>query len=190
MSAAARVVSEMGETHARIEDFIAAAGISRGTFYNYYGTREELLDDLWKRVGSEPFHDIQLASQTIEDPAERFGTEARLILARAARDPTWGWLVYSMSDLSKVPSDLLSYPRPDLVIGHRSGRFRFTNLDCANDMAVSTLRRALRGVLEQDRTDDYALGMVEMLLRALGISDEEAKMIATQPLAVAPEKPS
>jgi AcrR family transcriptional regulator len=189
LHAAARVVSELGETRARIEDFITAAGISRGTFYNYYSTREDLLDDLWARIGSEPFHDIQQASQAISDPAERFATEARHILERASRDHIWGWLIYSMSDLSRVPDDLLSFPRTDLVVGHRFGRFKFTNLTCANDLVVSALRRALRGMLEQNHAEDYASNMVELLLTALGLPEREARVIATRPLASLPPTP-
>ncbi len=178
LAAAARVVSELGETRARIDDFIVAAGISRGSFYNYYSTREELLDDLWARVGSEPFYDIQQESRSVSDPAERFATEARLIFRRAARDPIWGWLVYSLSDMGKVPQDLLGFPKPDLIIGHRQGRFRFLDLDCANDLVVSALRRALLGILRQERDEDYGMGIVELLLRALGLDHEEAKAIA------------
>lgn len=182
LAAAARVVSELGETRARIEDFISAAGLSRGSFYNYYATREELLDDLWARVGREPFADIQQFSESIEDPAERFATEARLVLRRAMRDPIWGWLVYSLSATDRVPQDLLSFPRPDLVIGQALGRFQFSNLDCVNDMVVSALRRALLGVLKQGQGENYGSGIVELLLRALGLSHQEATALAFRTL--------
>lgn len=180
--AAARVVSELGEERARIEDFIIAANVSRGTFYNYYQTREALLEDAWDYVGSEPYHEIQRETRTIEDPADRFATEARLILCKSAEDPIWGWLTYSLSDSSKLPQDFLSYPRPDLLIGHRMGRFRFQNSDAAIDMVISTLRRAVRGMLEDGRSADYANETVELLLRALGLSDAEAAAIASKPL--------
>lgn len=180
IAAAARVVSELGEARARIEDFAAAAGISRGSFYNHYSTREELLADLWARVGSEPFHDIQRQSHSIEDTAERLATEARLILQRAMQDPVWGWVVYSLSATDKVPQDLLSFPRRDLVIGHHEGRFQFPNLDCAVDMVVSALRRALRATLEEARDGEYAAGLIQMLLLALGLNRDEARAIAAR----------
>lgn len=188
IAAAARVISELGETRARIDDFIAAAGMSRGTFYNYYSTREDLLDDLWARVGSEPFQDIKERSQSLTDPAERLATEARLVLQRAISDPTWGWVVYSMSATNHVPQDLLAFPRPDLVMAHYQNRFRFSNIDCANDLVVSAIRRALRACLEENRDEDYASGMVELLLRALGLDDAEAEAIAYRPLIDVPVK--
>lgn len=182
LSAAARVVAEMGERKARIDDFITAAGVARGTFYNYYSTREELLDDLWAYAGHKPFQEIQLASQSLTDPAERLAAEARQVLERAAKDQTWGWLVYAFSAANTVPEDLLSYPRPDLVIGYRSGRFQFSNLDSASDLVVGSLRASLRGILEQGRSADYASAMVILLLKALGIPEVEAKAIAARPL--------
>jgi AcrR family transcriptional regulator len=183
ISAAARVVAEMGERKARIDDFITAAGVARGTFYNYYSTREELLDDLWARVGREPFDEIRRATQSIVDPAEQLAAEARQILDRAAKDQIWGWLVYAFSGENTVPEDLLSYPRPTLVIGHRSGRFQFSNLDSASDLVVGTLRAALRALLERGRSEDYACAIVILLLRALGVPEREAKAIATKPLS-------
>ncbi|MDX3909646.1 MAG: hypothetical protein QHC67_07485, partial [Sphingobium sp.] len=130
---------------------------------------------------------IQQASQAIADPAERLATEARHILERASQDHIWGWLIYSMSDRGRVPDDLLSFPRTDLVVGHRNGRFKFTSLACANDLVVSALRRALRSVLEQDHGKDYASNMLELLLNALGLPEEEARAIAMRPLASLPQ---
>src|SRR3546814_15682440 len=71
---------------ARIDDIIAAAGVARGTFYNYYTSIEELLDDLWERVGKEPFKRIQSATHNLSDPAERLAAEARLVLDMAQRN--------------------------------------------------------------------------------------------------------
>lgn len=182
IASAARVVAELGERNARIDDFITAARVARGTFYNYYSTREELLDDLWARVGREPFNEIQNASQSIADPAERLAAETRQVLERAAIDPKWGWLVYAFSATYAVPADLLSYPRPDLVIGHRMGRFKFSNLDSASDLVVGSIRASLRGILEQGRSADYTTAMVILLLKALGLAEDEARVIALKPL--------
>lgn len=178
ISAAARVVAEMGEGRARIEDFISAAGVARGTFYNYYRTREELLDDLWETIGKEPFGELRSLTEAVEDPAERLAIGIRLVLERAGRDHSWGWLVYSLSATSTVPADLMTYPGPDLVIGRHTGRFSFSNLDSASDVIVGTIRAALRAVLEQDRPLDYILSVIVQILKSLGIAEDEAQFIA------------
>jgi AcrR family transcriptional regulator len=183
LAAAAHVVAELGENKATIDDFIKAAGVARGTFYNYYSTREELIEDLWASIGRNPFRDILRASMSLKDPAARLATEARLVVKRASEDHTWGWLVYALSvDMSTITDDLLSYPRPDLIIGQKSGRFDVVDLDSASDMIVGAIRTALRGVLQGERSPNYAQSLATLLLKALGINDQEAREIAQQPL--------
>jgi AcrR family transcriptional regulator len=183
IEAAARVVAELGERKATIDDFIRAAGVARGTFYNYYSTREELLADLWARVGRNPFLEIQHATAPLSDPAERLACEARLVMARAATDPIWGWLLYATSaDAETMPADLLSYPKPDLLIGRRTGRFHFEDLDSASDMVVGTTRTALRAVLHDHRSSVYAQNICVLLLKALGVVDHEARVISAKEL--------
>lgn len=173
-----RVLGEHGEQKATIEDFVRAAEVSRGTFYNYYRTASDLLDDLWVHIGHDPFLAIQSACASIESPAERFVAKARLVLQVAEQDKTWGWVVYSLSrDKTTVNKDLLGYPRPDLKDGLRQGVFRFDDLDTANDLAVSTLRGALHAVLCEERPTDYAGAICKLLLHAFGVRTAEAGRI-------------
>lgn len=174
LTAAAQVLAQYGEQKATIEDFVEAAGVSRGTFYNYYGTVGELLDDLWEYVGQDPFLEIQDACASIESPAERFTTKARLILQLALQDKAWGWIIYFLSaGKPTIRSELLSYPAPDLKEGIQAGVFSFDNLDSATDLAVGTLRNALHALLSEHRDENYALEICKLLLRAFGARDAE-----------------
>ena len=183
LAASARVVAELGENRASIDDFIRAAGVSRGTFYNHYSTRKELLDDLWASIGRAPFFQIQRACEGLTDPAERLATEARLVFACAARNEAWGWLVYSMSgDSEAISEDLLQYPKPDLDIGREQGRFRFDDLFAARDLVVGSVRSGLRAVLQEARPTRYGDALCLMLLKALAIDDDEAREIVARPM--------
>lgn len=183
LAAAARVLAEHGETKATIDDFIQAAGVARGTFYNYYATRKELLDDVWQQIGRNPFRAIQRACAHLDDPAERLIAQARLVLSRASDDPTWGWLVYALSaDGESINKDLLSFPRPDLVAGLQAGRFQFADLDSATDIFVGSVRRALRATLGEPRTASYPIALSVMLLRALGLVESDAVRVSERPL--------
>ncbi|HJP69822.1 MAG TPA: TetR/AcrR family transcriptional regulator [Sphingomicrobium sp.] len=183
LASAARVIAQRGEEKATIDDFIQAAGVARGTFYNYYSTRNELLEDLWTGIGRDPFRAISDACATIEDPAERLVTQARMVLTCAASNPTWGWLVYALSvDADTINSDLLAYPRPDLIAGLDGGRFSFDDIDSANDLVVGGVRRALRAKLSEQRSEHYGEALGTMLLRALGLETDEAARLASKPL--------
>lgn len=183
LAASARVVAELGEQRANIDDFIRAAGVARGTFYNHYSTRKELLDDLWSSAGRAPFLQIHRTCEGLQDPAERLATEARLVFACAARNETWGWLVYSMSaDNEAVSEDLLQYPRPDLEIGRKQGRFQFDDLLAACDLVVGSVRWGLRAVLEEGRPVRSGDALCVMVLKALAIDDAEAREIVARPI--------
>ncbi len=111
------------------------------------------------------------------------------MLQSAATNEAWGWLVYALSaDAETTNDDLLSYPRPDLEAGWRSGRFKFNDLASAGDMIVGAVRAALRATLSEGRSDDYPQSLSIMLLKAIGVDHEEATRIATQKLPSLPKR--
>jgi len=183
LEAAARVVAHLGEDQATIDHFINEAGVARGTFYNHFPTRGDLVKALWKHVGQDPFRAIQSASASVTDPAERLVLEARLVVAKAGQDSTWGWLVWYLSRSSAtLNEDLRAYPLPDLVAGRAAGRFRFDDNNAARDLVVSAVRAAMRNALTSEPPEEYFQSLSAMLLVALGITLTEARRLARLPL--------
>ena len=54
-----------------IDDFIAAADVARGTFYNYFSTTQELLDAVTSELSDSVMFEIDTVVVTIHDPLER-----------------------------------------------------------------------------------------------------------------------
>ena len=186
LEAAARVMANEGD-NATIDTFIRAAGVARGTFYNHFKTREELLDALWTNIGHDPFLDIQNACKDLTDPVERFAAVTRLVLLRAAEDPTWGWLILALSaDEATLNDDLRGYPRPDLRSGAAAGSFRYESETSATDLVVGTMRAGLRALLHEGREANYAQALCKMILQALGINRIEANRTSALPLPDVP----
>jgi AcrR family transcriptional regulator len=183
LEAAARVMADQGSDSATIDTFIRAAGVARGTFYNHFKTREELLVALWTSMGHDPFLEIQNACGDMTDPVERFAAMTRLVLLGAMHNPTWGWLILALSaDETTLNDDLRGYPRPDLRAGAAAGRFRYESETSATDLVVGTMRAALRALLQEGREANYAQALCRMMLRALGINRIEATRISALPL--------
>ena len=183
LAAAARVVAESGEAKASINDFIEAAGVSRGTFYNYYATREELLEDLWALMGRSPLHKILAAIRLMEDPAERFAAGARMVLAASVEDPTWGWLIYALSgDSTGMSEDILSYPVENVRLGFDSGRFHAEDMAAVIDLCIGAVRSAMKALLSEPRPPAYIEALTSMLLRVVGLDSDEALEVANLPL--------
>lgn len=182
LSAAARVIASRGEANVTIDDFITEAAVARGTFYNYFDSRDALIDQLWAYVGRQPFQRIQHQCAALADPAARLIAELRLVIAQAARDETWGWLVYAMSGQSEVNEDLLTYPSADLEAGLAAGRFRFERLASARDLVVAVSRSLLRATLEHDASAGHVSETCRLTLCALGLSRSEAARLSGAPL--------
>ena len=76
-AAAAAVVGRHGYAGASVARIAAKAGVAQGTFYNYFATRQELLDELLPEVGANMLrfigehtrHDVSAA----EKESDRFG---------------------------------------------------------------------------------------------------------------------
>lgn len=187
IEAAARVMASEDGDSATIDTFIRVAGVARGTFYNHFKTREELLDALWTRIGHDPFLEIQNACKDLADPVERFAAVTRLVLLRAMQDPTWGWLILALSaDDTTLNDDLRGYPRPDLRAGAAASRFRYESETGATDLVVGTMRAGLRALLHEGREANYAQVLCKMILQALGINQLEATRISALPLPDGP----
>lgn len=183
LAASARVIAERGPEKVTIDDFIAAAEVSRGTFYNHFSTRETLLEALWTSIGHDPFAEILIASKTISDPVEHLSAVTRLVLRQAASNPTWGWLVVALSaERATVNDDLRAYPVPDLRAGEAAGLFHYDDLACAADLVVGTARAGLQAILKEGRSPHYAEAMSKMLLLALGVPQAEAHRISRLPI--------
>lgn len=183
IAAGAKVIAELGSQKATIDDFVTEAKVSRGTFYNHFSTREEMLEAIWTSRGHAPFTEILLACRGILDPAEHLSAVTRLVLQQAMLDPTWGWLILALSgDISTVNDDLREYPVPDLVAGQSGGIFHFDDLKCTADLVVGAVRAGLHVLLTEKREAHYGESMSKLLLLALGVVRSQAHRISHLPL--------
>ena len=71
------VFAEKGVDASVIEDVIAAAGVSRGTFYNYFRTNVELLVAAIQALGNEVVDLVESRVKAFPSPAARLSTHNR-----------------------------------------------------------------------------------------------------------------
>src|SRR5471032_529505 len=84
------VFAEKGPDAPMIDDFIAAAGVARGTFYNYFRTTAELLSAVAGASSDEVLGVIDPLVREAQDPAQRVVVGSRLYMQMASRYPLWG----------------------------------------------------------------------------------------------------
>ena len=119
-----------------IDDFILAAGVSRGTFYNYFRTISELLEATiaWMADDLTRAGETQVAS--IEDVVLRLATAMRLHLRWASLNRKWCAFMARIPNAATVGAVAQHHLVRDLIQGRKSAAFDFPSIDAALDLAV------------------------------------------------------
>src|SRR6185437_3857879 len=92
LDAAERVIAERGMEAASIDAFVAAAGVSRGTFYNYFPTVTDLLHAMNSRLAEDLDRRVDGLTGPIEDCAVRLAAFIHVVMASSLVDPVSGWV--------------------------------------------------------------------------------------------------
>ena len=187
LDAAVRVFARKGAGAAAIHEIAAEAGVANGTFYNYFRTREELVEAASLRLAERFDVDVAVSRAAVDDPAERVAIGTRRFVGRAMHDPTWGAAllrVWASSPVLGVHAarGLLA----DLRTGRRRGRLRFPSETAAVDLVQGTVLSAMRTVLEGRADGAHASAVAALVLRGLGVGASEADEIAGRPLPPLP----
>ena len=162
LEAALRVFAERGPDAPVIDDFVQAAGIARGTFYNHFKTVEELLHATSEWTTRKTVQAIERAMTGIEGPTLRLGVGLRLFFAHAQRDPVWCRFVAKVWKVGGLES-----PMRDLDVGIRSGHFRVPDRDAARDLVFGGVRAALERMGERRTPATFGAEVTEICLHAL-----------------------
>ena len=184
LAAARRVMAQKGVDAATITDIAAEADVAPGTFYNYFSTREEVLEAVATELVEEFARVMAAIERTVEDPAQRLAYSIRLFLGRVREDPLWGWFMVRFGPSLPILRDRTR----EIIRGHiladglRRKRFRLTSTRAVGDLIAGTSVTALRSILEDDAAPEIAEEIAELLLRALGLPLAEARRVARLPL--------
>ncbi len=162
VEAALRVFAERGPDAPVIDDFVKAAGVARGTFYNHFEGVEELLQATSAWTTREVLQSIEEAIAGIEGPVLRFGVGLRLFFLRAQRDPVWSRFV---ARVWKVGG--LELPVRDLDEAIRLGHFRVPGREAAQDLLFGGIREAMHRIGEGRVGPSFGDQMTEICLQAL-----------------------
>jgi AcrR family transcriptional regulator len=177
IEAAMKVIAERGPEAVSIADFVAAAGVSRGGFYNYFPTLPDLLaavrDEVARRLDAE----IEAALACIDDPAERLALILLRFIEMGVSDPVWGW-VFLRLDSAPLPNPGTARERfrREYEAGLALGRFQEADHYAGYSLAAGAVRMAVRAMLSGAPT---ACGpeTVRLVLMGLGLDAAEARRV-------------
>ncbi|MDK2659917.1 TetR/AcrR family transcriptional regulator [Cupriavidus consociatus] len=177
------IFAEKGVGASVIQDVIATAGVSQGTFYNYFRTNEELLLAVAEELSNELIDAIERTVSQYEDPAERIATGVRLYLYKARAFPLFASFVVQTGLHLASPNNLIyEYVPQHLEAGFASGRFQRMPMEVAVDLIGGQALMAIARLEAGGAAEDYPEWVVATLLRALGVAQMDAQRIAFEPL--------
>ena len=179
VTAALEVFAEKGPDAPVIDDFIQAAGVARGTFYNHFASTEELLDAASRMLEDNVMRWTLAAIGEINDPALRFATGVRLWLRWSQADKVGcGFVVRSRFRGPLVERQLAA----DLKDGLDAGKFRFASVQVARDLSIGTILEAMRRLMTSRVSKSYTDDVARMILQGVGVDKRTADRLMAAPL--------
>ncbi|MDB5873221.1 MAG: putative tetR family transcriptional regulator [Ramlibacter sp.] len=181
---ALQVISERGFDAPTIDDFIAAADVARGTFYNYFKSRDELLIAAAGHVADTVDAEILPLFALTHDPAQRVAIAIRKFIEMSIRHPDQGGLLVRMIPLSggAVSDEMRRGVLYDLESGQKLGRFKWRSLQAALALSMGTITMAIRAAISEPTPENFPELIAAMVLQGLGMPAREAQRVAALPL--------
>ena len=168
---------------ASILDLAKAAGVSNGTFYNYFQTRDQLVEAAAAQLSEQMALQLRKAFAGVDDPADRIVIAARTFMQRAGKEPVFGWaLLKLVGTLPQLSERIRQSILLDLREGRAKGRFHFSSEAAAADMVLGTLIVGIRSLLERREGEGHIRGIGEVSLVGLGMGLGEAQAVVKRQL--------
>ena len=183
IEAAMAVIADKGPGQASVEDFVAAAGVSRGTFYNYFPTIDELLATLNLHMSEGFDRQLTAATEGLRDPALVLAVIVHETFRIVSADPQRGWVALRITD-SSAPRHAKLAERFDAIYQGAvdRGRVRPTTPDAARNLLVGAVRLAQSEILAGRADIAHTVDLVSLVLTAYGLDADEAAKVSRKAL--------
>ena len=185
LRAAAEVIAERGDAFA-ITDVVERAGVSNGTFYNYFEDRDAVVDAL-VAVMIADFTAGAAELVVDDDPALRFATISATLLSWATTSPAIAGAVLRLEVFQRADLDaaMFGHLRTDLAAGVDAGVFSGAADAATVDVVGGVLLMAARRLVASGPDREYQESVIVRLLQAVGVSRSRARSVAAKAVASA-----
>jgi len=168
LDAAMRVYAEHTGGPPVIDDVIREAQVSRGTFYKYFDSLEQVLVTIGQELSNQMTTDILPIYDVLTEPWQRTAVGFRLFLVRALLDRKWAGFV---TGVDVWPHDTLvaRYMANDLEQGKARGHFSFDLVDTATDFLMGASAHGIQAIRQGvPDPNAYMDAAVKMALSSIG----------------------
>lgn len=183
LESALTVLHEKGLDGVVTEDFIAAAGVSRGTFYNYFDTTNDLILALTSAMSDEFVAAVNDYILTCSSPLERLAAGTRLYMQMTLRFPIWGTFLSHLEARIAVRGQLIEhYITRDLSDALDQGLIQVADVLAARDMLIGGIFYGIGTMAAEPTHAEHPQHLLEAILRGLQVPEPLVASLAHGPL--------
>lgn len=183
LAAARQLFAARGMEHTSIAQIAEHADIAIGSFYNYFPTKEALLDALLEDELAKQRALLELRQAHVEDPAEKISGAHRHLVRVAQTDSDWAWLFVRLDVPFRAAWSVLgSSARSDLRAAIDAGRCHVADPELALNASGGALFAVIHAQLVGELGEQADVLHAEGVLRSFGLDRDEAGEIARRAL--------
>jgi AcrR family transcriptional regulator len=166
-----------------IDDVIRQAGVSRGTFYKYFDSLDEILAEIGREVAGEMLTSFDKLFAAVKDPAVHIAVGPLMAMARAAMEPRHGAFISRVDFVEFLggedPRALIV--KRSLAEAKQAGTLRFDSIDAAIDVVIGTTIEGARRILRTGVLDGaYIREVTAIVMIGLGLSRKRAQLAVAE----------
>jgi AcrR family transcriptional regulator len=186
--AAIQVFSARGVAGSTIQEIAEVAGMTTGTVYNHFATKEEVLMEVVVVLAQTLCERIAESYPHVAEGAERMAIGQRRYIWLAEASPAWALLLLDVSaSAPQLLQRIQKYSLADLRLGVKQKSFKLTSEAAALDLINGAGTQAMLRVALGQAPANHGIAVATMVLRGLGMSADDAAAVARRPLPAFPE---
>jgi AcrR family transcriptional regulator len=183
IASAMLVFARRGAEGSVIDEVITTAKVSRGTFYNYFRTSEELFLAVAEEVGNQLLRTVDPVLMGHPPGAARVACGIRLTLMLAKSHPRLAAFLGRAGPSALGAHSLATdFVGRDIADAFAAGQFSGVHPRLAFDMITGPVMSAFNTLQGEPLPDGYEQDMAKAILQSLGIARATAHRLSRLPL--------
>lgn len=182
VDAALRVIARKDAGALSALELAREASVANGTVYNYFRTREEIVDAVALRLADDLSEQQSRMFTGVDEGAARLTLAVRSFVRRAAEDQAWGLVFLRVSAAAaKLGHAVTRKTLGNLRRGLRAGTFHYPSEAAALDLVFGTTLAGMRTVIDGRARSGHDRAIAYTVLLGLGAKSSEAERLASRP---------
>src|SRR4030095_12687121 len=183
VQSAIKVFTARGYAGATMQELAAVAGMTTGTLYNHFKTKEEVARAVALLLADTLCRRITDSQQGVPEGAQRMALGIPRYIWLPEQSPQWALMLLDVSAAApELLQEVRGYALADLRLGVKQKVFRVPNEMAAMDLIGGTVTQAMRTVAYGMAPAHRGRDAATCVLRGLGMGWAEAKEVAPRPL--------